>query len=469
MALKQLSLKSVTLGLISSLAIMHAAPAMAADYIVMVKGDKASAKMKQSLQAAGATINAELPEVGLLMVSSDNDDFRSQAGKVNGVQSVMADIVMLTDPGQFYSSDAIGMAASPPNTGDDDFLFDLQWGHTAVQATDAWEAGFRGTGVRVAVLDSGIDSTHADIAPNLNTALSASFVPGEAYNIPAGAHGTHVAGTIAAADNAYGVIGVAPEAELVAVKVLSAISGSGSTSGILQGMVYAANIDADIVNMSLGYSGGLPANCKFDDGNGGTVQYPAKDCADIFNAYNRVVDYMNKKGTTVIASAGNDGRDTNHDASTRIIPGGVPGVITVSATAPYLWGADPNTDLDIRAHYSNYGTNSIDFSAPGGDYDVYYDYGLTPCNGPVVPGRPCYVYDMVLSSVPGGWSWYAGTSMAAPHASGVAALIIGANGGDMKPGEVRKALARSADDLGKPGKDADHGHGRVNAYQSVVK
>jgi lantibiotic leader peptide-processing serine protease len=108
----------------------------------------------------------------------------------------------------------------PPDSGVEDFLFDLQWGHTAVRATHAWNAGFRGQGVRVAVLDTGIDATHPDLSENVNMDLSRSFVPGEDVQTPPGAvldHGTHVAGIIAAAQNGVGVIGVAPDAEIFAV------------------------------------------------------------------------------------------------------------------------------------------------------------------------------------------------------------------------------------------------------------
>ncbi len=125
----------------------------------------------------------------------------------------------------------------------------------AIDAPEAWNTGQTGEGVRVAVLDSGIDGTHSDLAPNLNTDLSESFVPGEDWQVQPGFyfnHGTHVAGTIAAADNQRGVIGVAPNAEIVAVKVLSEFTGSGAFSWINAGIVYAALIDADVINMSLG-------------------------------------------------------------------------------------------------------------------------------------------------------------------------------------------------------------------------
>ena len=136
-------------------------------------------------------------------------------------------------------------------------IFSRQWGMDAIDAPQAWNAGQKGEGARVFILDSGIDAEHPDLAPNLNTSLSTSFVPGEDYNVAAGFyfnHGTHVAGIIAAADNSFGVIGVAPECEIVAVKVISETTGSGAFSWINAGIVYAANNGADVINMSLGAS-----------------------------------------------------------------------------------------------------------------------------------------------------------------------------------------------------------------------
>lgn len=439
--------------------------AWADSYIIMANGDSLPKKLDSEIRAAGGTITARVPQIGIAIAESDDPGFADRAAGIRKIRSVMNNVsVRWTDPetpSRLLSFEEA--AANPPTSGDDDFYFDLQWHLDAIDAPEAWEANRRGAGVRVAVLDSGIDSSHPDLTPNLNTLLSTSFVPGQTVDSPPGSHGTHVAGTIAAADNAMGVIGVAPEAELVAVKVLDPTTGSGAFSQIIQGIVYAAVIDADVINMSLGAN--IPRNCTFpvldDDGNptGETEHFPARDCAALVTAQARAVKFANQMGTTVIAAAGNDGRDLNHDASLKSVPAELPGVVSISATGPVGWALDPTVFLDNLSSYSNFGQSGVDFAAPGGDF-VLPGNDLCAVAGVL---QLCWVYDMVFSTFPGGWGWSAGTSMASPHAAGVAALIIGDNGGDMKPSQVISALRRSADDLGQPGKDAAYGNGRVNA------
>ncbi|MDX1453884.1 MAG: S8 family serine peptidase [Gammaproteobacteria bacterium] len=434
-------------------------PAFAGSFIVSIKGN--SDRLLADIEAAGGVVTSDLSVINVLVVDADD---ASAFDGIAGIDAVMEDVMIeYREPlkSEVNIDFAAPEAASPPFTGDDDFFFDLQWGHTAISATDAWAAGHRGAGVRVAVLDSGIDAEHPDIAPNLNAALSASFIPGEGWNVRPGTffnHGTHVAGTIAAADNGFGIIGVAPDAEIIAVKVLSEYSGGGSFSAILNGIVYSAQVGADVINMSLGAS--IPRNCGVNvPGNVGN----ASACADFFSVFARGVKYARDMGATVIASAGNDARDLDHDSSLKKFPAEVNGVLSISATGPTGWALDPvNADLDKLASYSNYGQSSIDFSAPGGDY-IYP--GNDVCA--VVVYQYCWAMDMVFSTISGGWSWSAGTSMAAPHASGVAALIIGKNGGSMDPQAVEKALRQSADDLGKAGNDDAHGMGRVNALRAV--
>ena len=448
-------------------------------YIVIASGDALPAGIDRELRSLKGNVTSLLTEAGVATVSSDDPDFAAKASKINGVRSVVRDLEV-----QWYNPDKIRTLeltdeanVNPPSSGDNDPLFPLQWGHTAIQAPAAWNTGARGKGVRVAVLDSGFDFAHPDLAPNIDVRASASFVAGEPkeFNGTSFSHGTHVAGTIAAADNAIGVVGVAPEATLILVKVLRD-SGSGAFGWIMQGIVHAANEGADVINMSLGAS--LPRNGRYLLDNG-TPDDPSDDywvndtkaTQELLIALNRVTTYATRKGATVIASAGNDANNGNKDKSLVHVPSGSLNVISISATGPMGWANDMlNANLDRMASYSNYGTADVAFAAPGGDY-------MYPTNEiVVVHGVMQYVWalDMVLStrnpSASGSrYTWSAGTSMASPHAAGVAALIIGQNGGQMDLTRVAAALRASADDLGKPGRDPFYGHGRVNAYRAVTQ
>ncbi|NOH00801.1 MAG: S8 family serine peptidase [Chloroflexi bacterium] len=436
----------------------------------MATGNTLPKGLEAKVKAAGGTIDRYISQIGLVVVSSSDPKFSTKAAKITGISDVMPNVVLqwVAPLGGFNVEDITlnEEFGNPPNSGDDDIRFDLQWGHDAVDAPEAWDEGYRGAGVRVAVLDTGFDLDHPDLAPNINFALSFNFVAGEtlSYALPDPfSHGTHVAGTIAAADNAFGTIGVAPEAELVLVKVLGD-EGSGSFADVISGIVYAADVDADIINMSLGAT--LERN-GFCDSEGCMT---ATEVAALVNAIKRATTYADQQGTTIIAAAGNAAIDLDHTDNLIHVPSALPKVLSISATAPIGWATDPgNIFLDNLASYSNYGQSAIDFGAPGGDF-VYP--GNESCT---IAGltRPCWVFDLVFSTGSNlnpnlaSYYWSAGTSMAAPHVSGVATIIIGKNGGDMPPAQVEAALRASADDLGKPGNDDAYGAGRVNAYNAV--
>jgi len=361
-------------------------------------------------------------------------------------------------------------AASPPFTGDDDFLFDFQWGHTAVRATDAWEQGYRGEGVTVAMLDSGIDCGHPDLYANVIYGLAASFYPGQhvcEVDYAQGSHGTFTSGIVAAPDNGLGVIGVAPEAWVVPVKVCDSYSPDCDLYAIWSGMLYAADIGADLVNMSLG--GALPRRGFVDDYG---TRVNANEVQFYFNTYNAIARYLWQRGTVVIAAAGNDAVNAEHDADVVWMPAEAQHVIAVSATGPQGWVFNPFTDLDVPAFYTNYGRSLIDLAAPGGnlDFDLYEAFiedGWDICM--TYYGVPCFAFDFVLSTEAGGWGFAAGTSAAAPYVTGVAALILSAAEEDLTPTELEAILRATADDLGETGRDHDYGLGRVNAYRAVTE
>jgi len=424
------------------------------NYMVISADSEMTKSVESYLKTGGGEILSTMPEIGIAVVSSKDANFIQNTLKNKEIVSVIPDYEIKWIP----TSEGIeaNLPEATPSIGSTEpyYYYDYLWGLEAIDAPQAWNAGFTGEGASVFVLDSGIDAEHIELAPNLNTDLCASFVPGEHWNIltttPFDNHGTHVAGTIAAAQNGKGLIGVAPNVELVAVKVLSEFTGSGAFSSINAGIFYAANKGADVINMSLGAS--LYKNGKLIDANGDPYQIPGKFVMEVVNAQQRAIDYAFRKGTTIIASAGNDEHDADGDGSWIKLPGGLNNVITVSATAPenYDYTA-AYTNFDIPASYTNYGKSLIDIAAPGGDGDYS-------------------VLDYILSAGSDGAYYFAGgTSMAAPHVSGVAALIIAKNGGQMDPLAVAQQLGNTADNIDGNGQSVYFGKGRVNAFRAVTE
>ncbi|MBI1277290.1 MAG: S8 family serine peptidase [Anaerolineaceae bacterium] len=436
-------------------------------YIVISQSQTTvSSTTLSQISKSGGRVLRNLSNMGLMVVSSSDPNFPASINSALAVAPVMRiknpKPLMQLGP-DFATANRV---PGPPNSHDDDPYYDLDWGITAVDAQNAWSQGRRGQGALVAVLDEGVDATHPDLAPNVRADLGTSFAedcnggiepwqpePGFYFN-----HGTHVAGIIAAADNGIGTIGVAPKAQIMPVDVLSRCLGYGDDAWILDGMRYAADHGADVINMSLG-SGPLNIHGGCDEFGD---CYTAKDIKNLMLAYSYAAIYANLRGTTVIAAAGNDGFDFSNPNYIHL-PSDAIGILSVSATAPIGWGVNPNTNLDLPAYYSNFGRGHIDFSAPGGT-DEYYD--TDPTKTCTVAGltRPCFVFDYVFSDIPGGYSWAAGTSMATPHVAGVAAQYIGAAGGRMSPILVEAALRALADHPnGNRGRDPFYGYGRVDA------
>ncbi|MGB5434703.1 MAG: S8 family serine peptidase, partial [Maribacter sp.] len=311
---------------------VYAKSASKKDYMVILKAEEIPDGFESEMESLGATVKSVIPEIGVAVVSA-SENVSNKISKKGNVRSVVPDLkVQWIEPSDFAPS------ASPLSIGSDEWFFEDLWGMDAIDAPEAWNTGQTGEGVRVAVLDSGIDGTHPDLAPNLNTDLSESFVPGEDWQVQPGFyfnHGTHVAGTIAAADNEYGVIGVAPNAEIVAVKVLSEFSGSGAFSWINAGIVYAADIGADVINMSLGAT--LNKNGFAIDEDGNPIRYSPKSIQEVIHAQQRAINYAYRNGATIVVSAGNGYTNFDGNGSTIKLPASLNNVISVSATAPESW------------------------------------------------------------------------------------------------------------------------------------
>ncbi|MGA1848192.1 MAG: S8 family peptidase [Thermoplasmatota archaeon] len=302
----------------------------------------------------------------------------------------------------FHIVDDLEFTGKPPGTGKDkpsdggstQPAQKLPWG---VDRIDAELVSFTGKEIKVAVLDTGIDSDHPDlnVAGGINFIQSGRTVDPSKWDDDNG-HGTHVAGTIGALDNDIGVVGVAPGVSLYAVKVLDR-RGSGSLTGVINGIKWAADNGMDIISMSL------------------STDYDYQELED-------ACDYAFNMGVVIVAAAGNDGSSVDY-------PAAYSSVIAVSAT----------TSSDSLAYFSNRG-NQIELSAPGVNIESTW--------------------------IDGGYNTISGTSMACPHVSGVAALVLEWDG-TLSPSGVRNSL-RDAENLGDDsGWDNFFGYGLVDAQAAT--
>ncbi|MCN9244568.1 S8 family serine peptidase [Streptomyces sp. RY43-2] len=456
-------------------------------YIVnTATGKGPSASVKKAIAAAGGTITVAYDQIGVVVVHSSNPDFARTIRKVPGVQSAGA---TRTAPLSPQSTTEVGTpkvltaeeVANVQAADGQDPLEPLQWDLPAIGADKAHEKTLGSRDVTVAVIDTGVDDTHPDLAPNFDRAASVNCVSGKpdttdgAWRPSAeeSPHGTHVAGEIAAAKNGSGMTGVAPGVKVAGIKV-STPAGYFYTEAVVCGFVWAAEHHVDITNNSY-YTDPWNFNCLDD-----------VDQRALVDAISRATQYAERKGTVNVAAAGNENYDLDSHAITdpvspndgtpgdRVIdphkcfdiPTQLPGVVTVSST-----GAK-----GIKSSFSNYGHGVIDVAAPGGDSTAYQ-----PPAAPATSG-------LILGTLPGGkWGYMAGTSMATPHVAGVAALIKSTHP-HATPGRVKALLASEADatpcttpyDIdsdgtidavckGSKNNNGFYGNGIVNALKAVTE
>lgn len=278
---------------------------------------------------------------------------------------------------------------------------------TGISRVKAPENSNKGTGIGVAVIDTGIDLTHPDLQTNI--IANTSCIRGKKTGNDDNGHGSHVAGTIAAVNNGVGVVGVAPEAKLVAIKVLNS-TGSGSWSSVICGIDWvtanSAVYNIKVANMSLGGGGSSDNNC------GNTNN----------DALHKAICKSTNAGVTYVVAAGN----SSSDASTFVPAAYDDSVITVSALAdsdgqPGGLGSVTSYGVDDTfASFSNYGS-VVDLGAPG--VSIYSTW-----KG-------------------GGYNTISGTSMATPHVTGSTALYIKSHPGSIWS-QVRDGLKAAAEKLG---------------------
>lgn len=442
-------LGSTVLGL--SLALVT--PTFAADpqpspnYLIQING---AGDLSSQVAAAGGTLLWAHPDLGYAAATSSDPGFASKL-KQAGVQQVDQDLVsqwVPTPEQAALQQVSTAAAAQAPASPAGSFFYSCQWHLPTIDAPGAWAKGDLGSGIKVAVLDTGTDPFHSDLAGKIDTANSTSlltpgssscgsFDEGTIYDL--NFHGSFVSGLITT--NNLGSTGVAPAAQIVAVKVLNC-KGKGSFSDIINGIYYAANLaDVQIINMSIG--GGFAKNLR--------------GAGPLTAALNKAVNYASSQGKLVVVAAGNNGVDMDKDGNVNWVPAQSGNGVSVYATDNH----------DGLASYSNHGVSGTWVGAPGGDL---------PNTAAALPGCrfPASAQGLIVSVcssfVCGGNNFYVagdGTSFASPITAGVAALVDGKHAGTLDPAQLKTILSQSAVDLGKTGTDDLFSHGRVNASAAV--
>jgi len=325
--------------------------------------------------------------------------------------------------------------------------------------------------VVVGDIDTGLDYTHPDLAANVDFADSVSCLGGVPNQDPAAwmddnGHGTHTAGTIAAAKNGIGIVGVAPNVKIAGIKAGNA-DGYFFPEAVICAFMWAGSHHIEVTNNSY-FADPWLFNCRNDP-----------EQRAIWKAEQRAIRWAMSQGVLVVAAMTNFNQDLSKKNidywspddgipiprevtnACVVIPAEIPGVIGVSANGAYLQ----------KAFYSNYGIGVTQLTAPGGDPYQYTDD---------------FTQGFVLSTVPGGYGLGAGTSMATPHVAGVAALIL-SQFGPMPQGSLQAMLNQTAIPQLCPPNPFDptgdgtylaiceggayngfYGHGQVDAFNAVM-
>jgi subtilisin family serine protease len=375
-------------------------------------------------------------------------------------------------------------------------LSGLQWDMKMVKADQANKTNKGNRKVKIGIIDSGIDSTNPDLTPNVDLNLSRNFVT----DIPAidgpcefagcvdpvghddSGHGTHVAGTVAAAANGTGIAGVAPNVSLVEVRA-GQDSGFVFLNPVISAITYAGDVGLDVVNMSFFVDPWL-FNCTANPADSPAEQAEQRT---VIRAMTRAMNYAHRKNVTMVVSLGNDHQDLGNplpDATSPDFPAGAAKTRTIDNSdclvlpieGPHAIGVSALGPSARKADYSNYGTEQITVSAPGGWFrdglgtptfrtdfneilstyplNVLQAAGQVDADGNVVAGFEDAVFkSCTAAGACGYYAYLQGTSMASPHATGVAALIVSRYGKSdpahrgqltLAPDRVERILTASA-------------------------
>lgn len=411
-------------------------------YIVIFKDQaKLPSGFGSAISNAGGQIESRLDKLGAVEVVSSNPNFLSEIKKSSTV--LEAGVQNIVQPEQA----AIEEVALVSSYGADADLYNsLQWDIKQVtQDGESWTLpggtgkSVDGKDIVVGVIDTGIDYTHPDLTDNY--AYGKSFVPGYPDAMDQNGHGTHVAGSIAGKGR---ILGVGPDLKVAAYRVFGP-TGGAETSHIADALMTAADDNVDVVNMSLGGYDWFQ-----------NPDYATKDVVADVRLFNRAIQYAIQKGVTVVGSAGNNAVDISSPGK---LSGDDNGATHRSPSSQSMIRVSAGGQLKNLAFYSNYGVGKIDVLAPGGDLGPNYD--------PVTKTGRDNTY-LCLSSVPGGYAYYAGTSMAAPKTAALAGVIVAQHGKDkLNPAQVKSIIQSSSEDVFKRGYDGESGFGLINAVDAL--
>ena len=423
-------------------------------YVVLYKSTSISSSAVSAVTKAGGTVVAAYPQIGVVIASSGSSAFRSTLLKNSSIAGAAAtsafatslDIDTATDDSATPLPDS-----SPAETSDS--LSGLQWDMVQIHTPEAHAITGGSPSVVVGDIDTGLDYTHPDLAPNVDFANSVSCVGGVPNQNPSAwfddnGHGTHTAGTIAAASNGIGIVGVAPNVKIAGIKAGNA-AGFFFPESVVCAFMWAGSHHLQVTNNSY-FADPWLFNCRND----------AEQRA-IWTAERRAINYAMQQGVVVVAAEGNEADDLAHptqDATSpddtnpvlrdisnacAVVPTEVPGVIGVTA----------NGNLGLKSFYSSYGVGSADVVAPGGD-SILQRTAAAP-NGRVLSTWPaslltvtCLPARRLVDASGATYCYQQGTSMASPHVAGVAALVM--SQGVSSRGAVTAALQNTADKIACP-------------------
>ncbi|GAC1477103.1 MAG: S8 family serine peptidase [Pseudarthrobacter sp.] len=420
-------------------------------YIVLYKGNGVADTSLSAVRNAGGTVVQTYPQIGVAIVKSDRAGFDAA---LRGADSAVQGAASTAGLGVAVEADkdTAGPAAIEPGTPapGEDALGGLQWDMNQIQAPAARAINGGSRSVVVGDIDTGLDYTHPDLAPNVDFSKSVSCVGGVPNTSPAAwmddnGHGTHTAGTIAAAKNGIGMVGVAPNVKIAGIKAGNA-AGLFFPEAVVCAFMWAGSNGIQVTNNSY-FADPWLFNCKNGPGQ-----------RAIWEAERRAIRFAQQNGTTVVAAEGNQADDLAHPTQDATSPDDTTPVIrditnacaVVPTEVPGVIGVTASGNKGIKSFFSSYGAGSADVMAPGGDSRLQRTAAAP--NGRVLSTYPASLIGQCLRPVVdtsgATYCYLQGTSMASPHVAGVAALVVST--GVSNPGAVAARITGTADPVACP-------------------